>query len=217
MFIIYGTRRGEAEIGDMGLKRCDECDRETPFTALVQYTYFHIWYLFSFLTGRDYYLRCTGCGSMLSTDAATVRERHAGDNIPFLHRNGALLVLCLISAVIFAMTLKEKSDGRRADEYIASPQANDLYTADLSAVPDSGFGVENLGLGPGKRAYGTMRLLRVEGDRYYFASSSKAFERLSDLNKRRDLEYDMETVFALTAGEVRELRRSGVILDVKRQ
>lgn len=217
MAILYGTAGGVSEIGDMGIRHCEQCGKDAPFTALVRYSYFHIWYLFCFIAGRDYYLRCANCDGLEPTNVGTVREQHASDNIPFLHRNGGLAILCLISAVLFAISVKEKFDGRQADVYIASPQANDLYIADLAAIPDSGFGVDNLNLGVSAKAYGIMRLLRREGDKLFFASSNKAFESKSDMDKkRRELKYDTDTVFALTAEEVRKLRQAGVIINVER-
>lgn len=221
MLLRYGTGGGESELGAFDALSCPHCGAITPTTALVQYTYFHLWYLFSFLTDRTYMLRCENCHAERHPSEEGIREikdRFPLDRIPFVHKNGALLCLCVLSAVLFLMSLADTFASHRTDARIAAPQPGDLYLADLAAVDDSGFGLDNPNILTGRKAYGSMRLLRFEDGRYYFASSHKAYEQMSELKKRLPtLQYDLETSFALTGAEMARLREAGVIVDVQRR
>lgn len=221
MLLHYGTGGGESELGAFDALPCPQCGGTARTTALVQYGYFHLWYLFSFLTDRNYMLRCESCRAERHPSEETIRElkeRFPRDHIPFVYKNGALLCLRVLSAVLFLMSLADTFAAHRTDARIAAPQPGDLYLADLAAIDDSGFGLENPNILTGRKAYGSMRLVRFEDGRYFFASSHKAYEKMSELKKGLStLQYDLETSFALTGAEMARLRGAGVIADVQRR
>lgn len=218
--IVYGSGGGQAVMGDAGKHACPSCKQDGNFSARVNYKYFHIWYLFSFLTGREYIVQCDNCGHSAGIDAATIKKQFPKDGIPFIRKRGWMLVAGVVAVFLAMGAVGSHNNSKQVAAFLDAPKVNDIYLADLAAIEDSGF---EPGSSPtikkGDKAYGTLKLMRVSGDELVFATSLTAFDKQSGLKKELSkLRYDTsaDNLLTMSKKEVLDLRNKGIIVDVRR-
>lgn len=104
--IIWGTRGKTVNLGNAGTKHCEVCEKERQFNYLLQYRYFHLYYLFGVITQKEYLLLCDICNRGWKLDTKEV-EQGLGKNvpIPFMHRYGLFLLFGSIGALIVSGTM----------------------------------------------------------------------------------------------------------------
>jgi hypothetical protein len=221
MIFFYGSGEGDAVLGSAGEYTCPSCGEMSAFSAVVHYTYYHLYWLFSFVTGRQYRAVCGNCGATTPIDPATTRERFPKDAIPFIRRRGWMLVLAAVGALVVyfgvAGHFENQARAERERAYLASPRKNDVYLANLAKVDGSGFPTDKGAL------FGVMKLMETEdedGD-LTFATSTVAYESVKDLRnilgkRPRDIKYDTDGLLYLTPEECRRLHGEGVIIEVRR-
>lgn len=222
--IISGSGQGQATVGQLDPNTCPICGKRSTFSVLVNYTYAHLWWLFSFVKKREYLVRCDTCSGTAAMDQATVRQKFLSDNIPFIRRNGWIVGVILVAGLVALGFRHSAEQGRLMDERIASPVAGDVYLADLAKVEGSGFMPdENENIKKGEKAYGGLLLLDVDEDEdYVLATTNQAFDRLRNLKDAMDrtrnpLDYDKKNVLYLNREEVLDLRKKGIIVEVRRK
>lgn len=104
--IIFGTGGDLIHLNDMGLQECPRCNRQTTFSLVVAYRYFHLYWLLGFLTSESYAIRCDACGNGWEIEKAKAREIHPENEIPIHHRlgfvagAGAFALLIIFVAVV---------------------------------------------------------------------------------------------------------------------
>ncbi len=60
--LIFGSRGNVIDLGEVQTHHCPVCERERPFHIVLQYRYWHVWFLFALVTTKVYVLSCTVCG-----------------------------------------------------------------------------------------------------------------------------------------------------------
>ncbi len=220
MLFVYGSGKGKAVLGEGVVQPCPACKTEAVINPVVEYSYFHIWWLFSFVTGRKYALACSNCEASAPVDAALIREKYPHDNIPFIRKNGWLVVVIPVMLAIAAGIIGGAIGDMRTKSHAAAPAVNDLYLANLAKVEGSGFETDG---NNAKRhqAFGTMKLIEIDGDDLVFATSMSAYDKASALRKALkdepgDFEYDMDEPVTLTRQSVEKLLSGKVILEIRR-
>ena len=123
----------------------------------------------------------------------------------------ALLIYTCVSS--FSASTREKDAQTAA--YLASPRQHELYLTDLAAIPDSGFDTDESGAKRKGHAYGIMKLREVKDDELIFVISTTASDRQSRPSYE-SFEYDEEYPLAISRQKVVELRRNGIISEVRR-
>jgi len=215
MFYIWGSGGDQAVVANAGSRPCAICNSLQPFNLVVNYRYWHFWYVLSFVTRRRYEFSCTRCGNGVVAQPAEYRSLLGKDPIPFMRRRGWMLpALVLAPALAFGMYEAGENDKKMA-AWIDAPQVGDVYSVDLPGVSDS-F--------DGKHAYGDMKLLSIEGDQRTFAVAAHAWDRKSALRKderRNDVHadsyYDLDDTVVLDAARLKALRASGAVFDIQRK
>ncbi len=220
--IIWGSGGGASVVGLANAEHvCPVCDKRSRHSIEVHYRYAHIWYLLSWLTSREYLDVCAICKNGVPLDKARTREAYPKDNIPFIRKKGWLLCLGLL-AVLFAFGAYANS--RQSDQvkgFIFSPMVNDIYLADLSEIAGSGYTPDSSADNAKKSAYGLMKLMEIEEDDLYFATSASAYSRKKDLRKVSqsdygNIEFGVDDIVVLSKDEVLSLHEKGVIFDAVR-
>lgn len=218
MLFVHGTGGGRAVMGDTPAVLCEACGQVAPRAGVVNFRYWHLWYLFSFLTGREYQTVCRACGAIAPMDKAEAKIQFPKDNIPFIRKRGWMLCLGAAFVLLFGVALGNQRNAERLREMLAAPAVGDAYQADLSKVRGSGYAYG------GDTMYGAMILVEKQDDgRFVVATSDTAFERKADLRKemKDDLQYsvsynDDEEPLTLSQPELVKLEADGILYEGER-
>lgn len=216
MFFIYGSGGGRSVLGELPEEKCPDCDERAPRTAFVDFKYWHVWYLFSFLTGREYHTACNACGTVAPYDKTEAKLHFSRDNIPFVRKNGWAVVVGLIVLFMAFGAMSSREKRQKIEAMLAAPQNNDVYLADLSKIANSGY-VQGK-----KKMYGAMVLVEAREDGgFVVATSDKAFGTKSALSKEMkqgaSYSHDGEDPLILSREQLSALFRDGIIYDGMRQ
>lgn len=216
MFVVWGSGGGRSAMGELPEETCQACGEKTARTAFVDFKYWHIWYLFSFLTGRDYQTACNACGDVQPYDKTEAKLKFQRDNIPFLRKNG-WAVCAAILALLFAFgAMSSRAKRQRLEAMLGAPRTDDVYLADLAKVKNSGYKPG------GDKMYGAMVLVdRLEDGRFVVATSNIAYNKKSgfakELKKGFSYSHDEENPLLLSREDLDRLYRDKIIYDGQRQ
>jgi hypothetical protein len=132
--IIWGSKGEAVNLGPQASRHCPTCEKERPFHVMLQYTVRHFWYVFKWVTGKQYALVCDVCQRGSQLDAKAVESKLAKSPIPFGTRWGwAFLVgLLAIAGVFVAMDNSSRNSSR--ERYVAAPQKGDLYVLNIASL-----------------------------------------------------------------------------------
>ncbi len=216
MLLVYGSGGGRAVLGELPEEHCDACGEKTVSTAFVDFKYWHLWYLFSFLVGRSYFKACSACGSVVPYDRTEARLHFPKDNIPFIRKRGWLVVVALIVAFVLMGAVGSWRSKAAVAAMVADPQVTDLLYADLTKVENSGYRQG------GPSVYGIMALIEEQEDgTFLVATSTKAFAKKSQLKDEVakgaiQCTSDDEYPLVCSREDLQNLVRKRIIYDVKR-
>ena len=216
MFIVWGRGGGRSVMGELAEDKCEACGEKVARTAFVDFTYWHIWYLFSFLTGRRYQTACNACGAVAPYDKTEAKLRFQRDNIPFLRKNGWAVCVSLLALLFIFGAVSSDSNRRRLEAMLDAPLAGDIYLADLSKIDNSGYASNTSAM------HGAMALVdKLEDGRFIVATSDVAYNKKSGFaGKMRKGEvsftYDEDDPLLLSREDFAKLYGERVIYDGKR-
>ncbi len=153
--IIWGSGGKLVELGAAGTAECAVCEKERAFRNVLAYRYAHVWYLFSWVTRKEYLTVCETCNRGTQHDTKAFEAKLGKSPIPFYRRFGGLVLLGLIAAIVaFGMIASSRTTARE-NVLLDRPQVGDLYTVDLERLVPGGFE---------GHAYGVMRVAAIDGD-----------------------------------------------------
>lgn len=221
MLIIFGNGSGESVLGLQDTESiCESCGSSSKHTANVFYRYAHIFYLMSFVTSREYTDVCPACDHATSLDKAAVKGKFK-DTVPFIRKNGWML--CILAFAAFgALSLLSASDrAERTARIVAAPAVNDMYLANMAQIDGSGYALSDSPDNREKNAFGAMRLIKIEGDRLYFAVSTKAYSKKKGLrrianSKSENMQFDTSDPLTLSRTDVQSLVQKDIIYEAWR-
>ncbi len=99
--IIWGTRANVVHLGQDGIKPCPVCEKERKFNYILQYRYFHLYWLFGMVTHKEYLLLCEICNRGSKLDTATIEQQFSKSlPIPFMQQFGLVILGGGIGALI---------------------------------------------------------------------------------------------------------------------
>lgn len=96
--IIWGSRGGVVDLGPVGARNCLTCEKERNYRLTLQYRYGHLYYIFGFVTKKQYICACEVCKRGNLVDAKEVEPKLTKNPIPFIHRLGWTILVGLIAA-----------------------------------------------------------------------------------------------------------------------
>jgi hypothetical protein len=153
--IIWGSGGKLVELGNAATADCAVCEKERSFRDVLAYRYAHVWYLFSWVTKKEYLRVCETCNRGSQHDTKAFEATLGKSPIPFYRRFGGLVLLGLIAAIVAVGAISASRMSAQDTVLLAQPQVGDLYTVDLDQlVPDAFDG----------HAYGVMRVAGVDGE-----------------------------------------------------
>lgn len=199
---------------DGGNRTCQICDSTQKFNLVVDYRYRHAWYLFGFVTKRDYRFICCCCHNGFVAQKTDYRGKLGKDPIPFMRRRGGLVACVLLVALIAFAVFEGASHDKVSVSLLAAPQIGDIYFADLSKIT---HGYEN------SPVFGAMKLVAINGSHERFIIAKSGYGKKKRLRSdvrtevvRADSYYDTNDVVELSPEKIVELNAVGVIYDVMR-
>lgn len=216
MLYIWGSGGDRAVAAAAGSRACAICNTVQPFELVVDYRWFHVWYLLSWVTSRKYAFACTRCGNAVKAERAEYTPLLGKDPIPFLRRRGwTLPLLAAAPTLAFAYVASDRHE-REIRALLAEPRVGDVYSVDLGLVADSMQGQSP--------AWGEIKLVGVDGTRRRFVVAEHGWQRKSDLRKeqRKGLihdaaYYDEDDEVELEQHDIETLQANGTLFDVHRQ
>lgn len=213
MFFIWGSGGGRSEEGNIGIHQCEVCNNQAQFNAAIYYRYFHFWYIFSFLTSRQYIYECSHCSNGYRVKAAEFKKNFPKNNISFFRKFNLLIWFTIIAVLIGTASISSHQHQVDVESYIASPTVNDIYVTDFTQIQNSGYSDKG-------KAYGAMKLTKIIAeDKYYFAISTHGYDKEKGIRKGlRDYTviYDDKNGMVFTKEELKSLKNRKTIIDVIR-
>ena len=218
--IVYGSGGGTSNLGEAGTHECPACNQTSTFSAICNYTYWHIYWLCSIVTKREFYIMCDNCQSCNPIDKAMVKEQFPRDNIPFIRKRGwmlfAVLGLILFGGIAVGSIASSQAKQEKITQFLQEPKVGTILHLNLSYVDGSGFGPDNPEI-KNRQAWGVMKLLEIDEGVYSFATSTKAWEEKKGLRQalgRGQVRYDMEALVHLDTDDLNQLNKDGRIIEV---
>jgi hypothetical protein len=211
--LIWGSKGEVADLGVQATHNCPTCERDRPFKLALQYKVHHIWYLFKWVTQKQYMLVCDVCQRGAKLEAKEVEPKLARHPVPFLSRYGWTFLAALVVVVIAFSSLEGHQRDTRTAELLGAPRVNDLYVVNVAKLlkdPDSSF------------MYGVMRVRSVRGGEIEFdvpgVTYNKASGATKDISRGKvaSPDYFAPKTLVLPVAEVQALRADGAIYLVER-
>lgn len=211
--LVWGSRGGVVDLPQQQSRHCPVCERERSFRLRLQYKVSHLWYVFKWVSHKQYAMVCEICqrGEALATHA--VESRLGKPRIPHSSSRAWMVAVAGIACMIVFGLIGGLRDGERYQAYLASPQKGDLYLANLSSLLQRPQSIE---------MYGVLRVRHVDGDRVEFDTPSVVYDRMSraqaDIRngKLTDATYFEGAPLSLARSAVAVLKKHGVVRMVER-
>ena len=172
--IVWGKKGHVANLGPQGSRHCPVCERERPFHLMLQYTVHHIWYVFKWVSGKEYGAMCEVCQRGDRLNAKAVESKLGKSPIPFGARWGwaFLAGMVAIAAVVGAAADSSRSSDR--EKYVAAPRAGDRYVVNVASL---------LKFPQSKYMYGVLRVRAVNTDSVEFDAPTVFYSGASGPDK----------------------------------
>jgi hypothetical protein len=102
--IIWGSGGNNVDLGLVEHGYCETCQGQRAFRTLLQYRYAHIYWIFSWITRKQYFLLCEICNRGWTLNAMDVEKRISYNPIPFIRQWGwTFLVGLFVLPVLLTM------------------------------------------------------------------------------------------------------------------
>ncbi len=212
--LIWGSKGEVADLGAQEQKHCATCEKDRTFKLMLQYKVSHIWYLFKWVSAKQYALACDVCQRGDKLDSKAVEAKHGQPPIPFMSRWSWSFLVALIAGFALLGGVNDNRRNRAVDAYTAAPQQGDVYVADMASL---------LKAPEAKQMYGLMRVRSVQGKQIEFdvpeVMYSKASGATKDLDRGKTAEagYFAASSVVLGQDDIKKLRDQGAIHAVERK
>lgn len=96
---IWGSAGDVIRLGQEDPHNCPVCEKTRTFSLILSYQYQHAYYVFGFVSEKQYALVCDVCKQGTTVDASLIEPRLGGSPIPFMHRFGCLVLVGIVVAI----------------------------------------------------------------------------------------------------------------------
>lgn len=211
--LIWGSKGAVADLGVQAHHHCATCERERPFKLALQYKIHHLYYLFKWVSSKQYLLVCEVCQRGSQLVAKDVESKLTKNPIPVMHRFGWVLLVALIGLVIVVGKFADDERGQRVSTLAAAPAVGDLYVVNLNKLTnESGT------------TYGVMRVLRVADGQVEFQLPRMGYNKLKgatrdagDAAKLSGPGYFEDKTIVLPQSVIQTWSSQGSIHDIERR
>ncbi|KAF1685687.1 hypothetical protein B1992_10825 [Pseudoxanthomonas broegbernensis] len=211
--IVWGSGGDVVQLGAAGTHDCGTCQAPREYRHLLNYRYAHIWYLFAWVTEKNYFTACAVCGRGRRHDSGSFERQLGRVPIPIHRRFGGLALLGVAAIVAVAALAGTRFSGHRDAQMLLSPHVGDVYTVDLQALVPDGFG---------RHAWGLMRVTAVDGDDVTLQVPSVGYSRLEGARRNlgrqaSDAGYYSTDSLQYSTAQLQRFRDGGRITNVHRR
>lgn len=211
--IVWGSKNEVANLGPQAIRHCPTCEKERPFHLMLQYTVRHIWYVFKWVTGKQYAAVCEVCQRGDKLDARTVESGLPKPPIPFGTRWGWAFLAGMVAVVAVFGALENSNRNKSREAYLAAPIKGDQYVVNVSSfvkVPGTGY------------TYGVLRVRGVNPDSiefdaptFFYAASSGPAKDIRD-GKVDEPGYFTPASISLSRSEIARIDTEHAIHSIER-
>jgi hypothetical protein len=211
--IIWGAKSEVVNLGPQASRHCPTCEKERPFHAMLQYTSRHFWYVFRWVTDKQYAVVCDVCQRGEKLDAKVVESKLTKQPIPFGARWGWAFLVGMIAIAALFGTLDNFSRSRSREQYLAAPAKGDRYVvnaASLMKSPNS------------KYMYAVLRVRSVSADSVefdsptFFYSGATAVSKDISSGKIDEPGYFSATPIVLSRADIARIHKEHAIHSIVR-
>ena len=188
--LVWGAKSQVADLGPRRSRSCATCEKERPFHLVLRYTVRHFWYVFRWVTGKQYAEVCHVCQRGNKLDTKLVESNLAKSPIPFGERWSWAFLAGLMAIVVMFDVFGTSSRNASREAYLAAPLPGDRYIVNVAGLlkkPQS------------EPMYGLLRVRTVNGSSVEFDAPTYFYSRASGPEKDvRDGKLDEPGYFSLT-------------------
>lgn len=211
--LVWGSREGVADLGPQESRHCPVCERERSFRLMLQYKVSHLWYIFKWVSSKQYAVVCDVCrrGETMGTQLAEAKL--GKPRIPAASSRAWIFVVAVLACMFIYAAVVGSRDVEQNAAYLASPEKGDLYLANVSSLLQRPQSLE---------MYGVLRVRSVDGQQVEFDTPAVVYDKVSraqkDLRsgKLTDASYFAGAPLVLARGEVAALHKHGVVRAIER-
>jgi len=205
--LVWGSGRKQVRLRAAGTKPCTNCGMERSFSVKLHYAYAHLYYLFSWITRREYLSVCDVCSRGHAMSRQDAEAGLTEDPIPFLERSGWKIGAGILAAMAALLTVMPfiTANAQR-------PHVGDVYEA-LLDPRDSDV----------KNRYGLVRVESISDQSITLVSSREAYPDRKTVHAAFEAKRWQETAyldrdhpFQLTPQNLEGFLRSGRVYNIWR-
>lgn len=210
---VWGAKSRVVDLGLQASRHCTSCEKERPFHLMLQYTARHFWYVFRWVSGKQYAEVCHVCQRGDKLDARVVESRLATSPIPFGARWSWVFLVGLMAIALVFDVIDTSGRNTSRDAYLAAPAAGDRYVmnvASLLKTPQS------------KTMYGVLRVRGVNGSSvefdaptFFYSGTSGPTQDMRD-GKLDQPGYFSPTPIVLSKEEIARIHKEHALHSIER-
>ena len=210
--LIWGSGGNTVRVAAVESKDCPTCGMERNFALYLQYRYAHLYYLFSWITRREYLVACDVCKRGHSVTREEMAAHLTEDPIPFLQRSGwkigAGILGGLIGVVALASVVMPK-----ITENAQRPHVGDVYECTFGPQGDSAVS-----------RYGLVRVQSVSDQAIVLVSSTESYadrkaahDAFSAKRWKEPAYLNTDHPFEMAPTDLERFLRSGKVFNIWRE
>lgn len=211
--IVWGAKSEMADLGADASRHCPTCERERPFRLVLQYTARHIWYVFKWVSAKQYASVCTVCQRGARLDARVVESTLSKPPIPFGTRWGWAFLAGMVGIAAVFGAIDDSGRSTSRETYLAAPKVGDNYVVNVASFVKTTHA---------KYMYGVLRVRAVHADSLEFDAPSFFYTGAS--GPTRDMRegkldapgYFTPTPIVLTRTEIARIHKEHAIHAIER-
>lgn len=210
---VWGSKGGVADLGPQESRQCPVCERGRSFRLMLQYKVSHVWYVFKWVSEKQYAVVCDVChrGERLATQA--VEAKLGKPRIPKTSSKAWMFVVAVLVGMFVLGSVVGSRKAENTVALLASPQKSDLYVVNIARLQQSP---------QSPRMYGVLRVRSVDGERVEFDTPAVAYEKVTRATKdlqngaHGDPAYFTGAPLVLSRGELADLQKRGDLDSIER-
>lgn len=213
--LVWGKKTRIKDLGLIsGITPCPSCKKNDTLRLMLNYTCSHIWYLFSWVSKKQYFNQCTACNFTEVVDSKKTESQLKQSPIPWIQAKGWTLLAGFVFITLVLNYIHTNIKDKLEREYIESPQVGDQYIVDFSNF-------EKL---KGQTQYGILRIIEVNipETSIVFEPSNLVYNRSSGpandvrLGKTKEDDYFSKEKIKFKIDELKVLKNSHKITEIYR-
>jgi hypothetical protein len=210
---VWGKKSMVAQLGPEGSRHCPACEKERPFNLMLQYTVHHIWYVFRWVSGKQYGTACEVCQRGEALDAKVVEAKLRKSPIPFGARWGWAFLVGMIAVAAVSSALDNSNRSTSRETYLAAPKTGDRYVVNMASL---------LQAPTSKYMYGVLRVRALRPDSVEFDAPTFFYSGVSGpsadmrAGKQDEPGYFSEKPIVLSRAQIERIHQEHAIHSIDR-